>query len=137
MRGSGSTGSCRGASHPCTPLEGSHWRHSKVRRKERENRSVRAGLCSHTGHRLSPAAARMHSLTPSLLPAKPKGVGGIKKGLFFPIPISFLSMGYKKCLFAGLPFGKGKKHCPFCDTRELDLWTYSMAVGLSDECLMC
>lgn len=137
MRGSGSTGSCRGASHPCTPLEGSHWRHSKVRRKERENRSVRAGLCSHTGHRLSPAAARTHSLTPSLLPAKPKGVGGIKKGLSFPIPISFLSTGYKKCLFAGLPFGKGKKHCPFCDTRELDLWTYSMAVGLSDECLMC
>lgn len=79
----------------------------------------------------------MHALTPSLLPAKPKGVGGIKKGLSFPIPIGFLSMGYKKCLFAGLPFGKGKKHCPFCDTRELDLWTYSMAVGLSDECLMC
>lgn len=106
-------------------------------KEEGERKQISESRPPHTGHRLSPAAACMHSLTPSLLPAKPKGVGGIKKGLSFPIPISFLSTGYKKCLFAGLPFGKGKKHCPFCDTRELDLWTYSMAVGLSDECLMC
>lgn len=133
MRGSGSTGSYREASHPCTPLEGSHWRHSKVRRKERTNQHEQA-CAPHTGHRFSPAAVLTYSLH-SLTPAKPKGVGGLKRGCPSPFLTAFLVQATKNVCLLAFHLGRGK-NSPFCDTTESDLWPYSMAVVLSDECLM-
>lgn len=74
----------------------------------------------HSPHKTGTGSA-MQLLSPTPARSKCVGAGGIKKGLSFPVPTSFLSRGYKKCLFAGLSFGNGEKHYPLCNTRDRSL----------------
>jgi len=69
----------------------------------------------------------------SLTPTRPKCGGGIKKGPFFPIPTSFLSRDYRKCLFASVSFGKGKK--PLFVTPEKEI--SGPTTWLSIHCVVC